>query len=53
MKHIEYILEQDEEGSFETYRELYGDDTEALAAEARAKLLKKHILNGEAIQESP
>lgn len=50
---VEAILEESEKGSYKMYSELYNSNKDDLAAEARAKLIAKHILRNEEIKQSP
>ena len=50
---IREVFEREEVGSYDTYFGLYGGNMQLLAAEARAKLIAKHIVNNESIKQSP
>ncbi|MDR2233925.1 MAG: hypothetical protein LBE56_12510 [Tannerella sp.] len=49
---VEQILNE-EEGGFERYNNLYGGDTIRLAAEARTKLIARHLVNNQSISKAP
>lgn len=50
---IKEIFEREESGSYDIYYRLYGGNNALMIAEARAKLIAKHIIKNEEIKQSP
>jgi len=50
---IEQVFEREEQGSYEAYMALHKGDMDMMAAEARGKLIARHIIKNEEISKSP
>jgi hypothetical protein len=52
-KLLQAVIERDEEGSYERYRDLHAGDREGLVRVAMSKLVARHLLNREVVNRYP